>query len=291
MEINTQNNEGERAAKEYVDTTLRTSHYQTCESINRVQKICASKLNIIMILLTIIFATYSVTALLGKTTGLPIAYSGDSIDGLRDKEKQKEELLHLYKGIILNDPDYLNEAKMVVRYRPDGTKRGADFYKDLTKREKEQMISKAFEMEHVKVLNWIKEQPFWDKGLSKDFQNLVKSGPERYGRYTALEWREKYYDMKKHHASMEHTEDTELLDEAENKIEELEEQHGIDQSKLNAALAFIHDDVYYWQKVNVNHLNENWEIEYAKRMDDAPKMKKHLGLDKKNLLQNALLKK
>ena len=170
---------------------------------------------------------------------------------------------------------------MVVRVRPDGTKRGADFYLDLTKREKEQMISRAFEMEHVKVLNWIKEQPFWDKGLSKDFQNLVNSGPERYGRYTALEWKEKYYDMKKHHASMEHTKDTELLDEAETKIEELEEQHSIDQSKLNALLAWYWDDTGYLVNVNWNHLNEKWESGFQLRLHEAPKVEAHL-FEKKN---------
>tara|TARA_R100001463_G_scaffold2960_2_gene12245 strand:- start:3698 stop:4171 length:474 start_codon:yes stop_codon:yes gene_type:complete len=54
------------------------------------------------------------------------------------------------------------------------------------------------------------------------------------------------------------------------------EQNEISQSKLNCALAFIHDEPRYWDKVNVDHLNANWEKEYANWIEKAPRMKLHL---------------
>ena len=262
-------------------------HKDTCKQTNHYTKL-------IFWSLFLIFTTYGVTAFLGKTTGLPIAYSGDSIDGLRDKTLQKKELLLLYQGVILNDPDYLDSAKMVVRDRADGTRRGADFYLDLTKSDKEQMISKAFEMEHTKVLDWIKEQPLWAEGLSHDYFNMVTVGPKRYRNYTALEWKKKYYDMKKHHAEMAHTEDTEKLDIAENKIEQLTNQNAIDQSKLNLLLAWYWDDPAYLNSVNWVHINEKWEKAYELRLKEAPNVEKALfeqktkTATKKNLKNNAL---
>ena len=54
------------------------------------------------------------------------------------------------------------------------------------------------------------------------------------------------------------------------------EQNEISQSKLNCALAFIHDEPRYWDKVNIEHLNANWENEYATWIEKAPRMKQHL---------------
>ncbi|MBU97964.1 MAG: hypothetical protein CL429_02605 [Acidimicrobiaceae bacterium] len=54
------------------------------------------------------------------------------------------------------------------------------------------------------------------------------------------------------------------------------EQNEISQSKLNCALAFMHDEPRYWDKVNIEHLNANWENEYATWIEKAPLMKQHL---------------
>jgi hypothetical protein len=147
--------------------------------------------------------------------------------------------------------------------------RGAEFATDLTIAERTQFIQAAYSLQQVKTLEWIKEQPSWDEGLTKDVAKLVNKGPVRYDGKTAKDWREKYYAMKEHHHANEHGSDYEEMKIAENKLE-------VSQSKLNAALAFIHDDVYYWKKVNPVHLGEKWDVEYSKRINQAPRMKKHL---------------
>jgi hypothetical protein len=63
------------------------------------------------------------------------------------------------------------------------------------------------------------------------------------------------------------------------KLKETEKHLAISQSKLNATLAFIHDDPYYWDKVDPTHLSSKWGAGYAKRIEQAPRMKKHLGMD------------
>tara|TARA_B100001540_G_scaffold9868_1_gene8657 strand:- start:2133 stop:3305 length:1173 start_codon:yes stop_codon:yes gene_type:complete len=54
------------------------------------------------------------------------------------------------------------------------------------------------------------------------------------------------------------------------------QKNEISQSKLNCALAFIHDKPYFWKKVNPEHLNENWENEYKYWILISPRMELHL---------------
>ena len=50
----------------------------------------------------------------------------------------------------------------------------------------------------------------------------------------------------------------------------------VSQSKLNAALAYIHDDLFYWNKVNIDHLGESWEKDIVERLEFKPVLKHHL---------------
>ena len=121
---------------------LDRQHHDTtneiCQRGKKTEKNIRWKLNV-LIAFALIFSTYFVTAFIGKTTGLPIAFDGDSIDGLRDNALQKEERALLFEGILRNDPKYLDAAKMVVRTRPDGNLRGAVFT-DLTPHDRQQLI-------------------------------------------------------------------------------------------------------------------------------------------------------
>ena len=276
-------------------------HKDTCKQTNRYTKLIAWSLFLIVM-------TYGITAFLGKTSGLPIAYSGDSIDGLRDKNAQNKEAKRFLLGLVYDNKEYLNDSKLVVRIRPDGTARGGDFAKDLSTEEKAVFINSAFDMEHLNVLEWITEQPNWKDGLNKDLINLVLRGPQRYETYTGLRWKQKYYDMKKHHQEQEHDDDYKLLDEAENKIEELEkelkdksqiseandERFAISQSKLNLMLAWYHNDPKFLDKVNWVHIDEKWEKAYELRLKEAPKVEQVLfeqktkTATKKNLKNNVL---
>lgn len=253
---------------------LDRQHHDTtneiCQRGKKTEKNIRWKLNV-LIAFALIFSTYFVTAFIGKTTGLPIAFDGDSIDGLRDNALQKEERALLFEGILRNDPKYLDAAKMVVRTRPDGNLRGAVFT-DLTPHDRQQVIELSFRMSHAKVLEWVRKQPFWANGLDRDTQNMVLHGPERNGGLTIQQWKEKYYTMKNHHKEMEHDDDYVALRRTEKLL-------AVSQSKLNAMLAFIHDDPYYWNKVDPTHLGEKWGAGYATRIEQAPRMKKHLGLD------------
>ena len=54
------------------------------------------------------------------------------------------------------------------------------------------------------------------------------------------------------------------------------QQNEISQSKLNCALAFIHDNPYFWEKVDPDHLNDNWEKEYEDWILISPRMEQYL---------------
>ena len=199
------------------------------------------------------------------------AVPSDALSGaeMYGQIKDEIEINHLLRGLIRDNVDDLNKAKNIQRIRTNGELRGADFAIDLGVIERTQFIQAAYSLQQVKTLEWVKNQPNWNVGLTKDVVNLVIKGPNRYAGKTAKDWRDKYYALKEHHHTAEHDSDY-----AEMKIAIRENK--VSQSKLNALLAFIHDDVFYWKKVDVNDLNENWEIEYSKRIDQAPKMKAYL---------------
>ncbi len=272
MKINKGENEEKAAIQNYEDA-LKQAHEQITELTY-----ANSKKNTVWLRRLFICVSVAIICMgifqwnfgypLSKKIG---AVPSDALSGSQAYEQLKNEIEvnHLLRGLITDDVNELDLAKSVIRIRPNGEVRGAEFSKDLTSKERKQFIQAAYSLQQVNTLNWIKNQPNWDAGLNKDVVKLVNIGPERYAGKTAKDWRDKYYAMKKHHHANEHGSDYEEMKIAirENKIS---------QSKLNAALAFIHDDIYYWNKVDVNDLNENWEIEYAKRIDQAPKMKAYL---------------
>ena len=120
--------------------------------------------------------------------------------------------------------------------------------------------------------------------MCKDVSNLVESGVDRYGSYTAQEWRKKYYDLKKHHYDDLHNND----------YDQLAGDYEISESKLNLLLAWYWDDPAYLNSVNWVHINEKWEKAYELRLKEAPNVEKALfeqktkTATKKNLKNNAL---
>jgi len=142
-----------------------------------------------------------------------------------DELRQTEEWVRLLEGILWDDTKYLDSAKRIIRYRSDGTVRGAEFT-DLTIIERQKLVEISFKLCHAKVLEWVKKQPNWDEGLNRDAVNMVKWGPERNGGLTIEQWKEKYYTMKKHHNEMEHDEDYVNLKETEKLL-------AFSQAKLN----------------------------------------------------------
>ena len=183
--------------------------------------------------------------------------------------KDEIEINHLLRGLIRDNVDDLNKAKNIQRIRTNGELRGADFAKDLGVIERTQFIQAAYSLQQVKTLEWVKNQPNWNVGLTKDVANLVIKGPNRYAGKTAKDWRVKYYALKEHHHAAEHDNDYAELKIVKNELD-------ISQSKLNAALAFIHDNPYYYNKVDLNHLGEKWENYYKVNLDKAPNLKEYL---------------
>ena len=68
------------------------------------------------------------------------------------------------------------------------------------------------------------------------------------------------------------------------------QKNEISQSKLNCALAFIHDKPFFWKKVNPEHLNENWEKEYKDWILISPRMELYL-IDQSHRAANLILEK
>tara|TARA_Y100000004_G_scaffold183599_1_gene231608 strand:+ start:6220 stop:6768 length:549 start_codon:yes stop_codon:yes gene_type:complete len=87
------NNEGERAAEEYVDTTLRSSHYNQTQRIEDATDANSRKLStlqkIILSSIICIIATYLGTGYIIYKHG-SVLFSGDSIEGLRNQIETNE---------------------------------------------------------------------------------------------------------------------------------------------------------------------------------------------------------
>jgi len=243
-----------------------TTHYNETRRVsttltNFVQQ-CGTKLNIIIALVAmlgaIMFTSFYYEAKLSKANVAE-----------RDARKLNKETFMALQGLITDNPEFLLRSSQFEIKRNDGITRGALFDKDWSHEEKDTFIKVAYTLAHTNCLDWVKKQANWKTGLCSESIKMVTKGPERYKGKTAKSWRNKYYSLKEHHYSNEHDSD---YDEKKIAIQ----KNKVSQSKLNALLAFIHDDVFYWKKVDVNDLNENWEIEYAKRIDEAPKMKAYL---------------
>ena len=169
------------------------------------------------------------------------------------------------RGIIYDDIDSLNDAKLIVRRRADGTLRGADLVKDVAIKDRITIIQKAYQLEHTNVLNWVMQQPNWDDGLDKEIKKLAIKGPERYEGRTKTEWRAKYYALKQHHYNEHHIDVT----VARNKLK-------VSQSKLNALLAWYWDDPKYLDKVDYNDLDQDWVDGYKQRLKESPGVEAYL---------------
>lgn len=123
-------------------------------------------------------------------------------------------------------------------------------------------------LEHYKYLVHVSKMfPFIDKTIIKPFDEInpefavqleSEKANQKIRKRKGMRWQLKIDEMS-----------------ALNKL--YKEQNEISQSKLNCALAFIHDEPRYWDKVNTEHLNANWENEYATWIEKAPLMKKHLS--------------
>ena len=183
----------------------------------------------------------------------------------REARKLNKETFHALQGLITDNAEYLLKSSQFEIKRNDGITRGALFEKDWSHEEKDTFIKVAHTLGHTNCLNWVKSQPNWKTGLCQESKKMVIKGPERYKNKTINEWARKYYDLKKHHYEDEH-----------DSIKEVQKQLDISQSKLNAALSFIHDNPYYYEKVDLNHLGEKWENYYKVNLDKAPNLKEYL---------------
>ena len=184
----------------------------------------------------------------------------------RDVKRLNKEQFAFVRGLFYDDKNILLRAQKYEVERLDGEVRGACFSRDWNYQEKKLFIETAHALGHTNTLDWVRSQPNWQNELCKDISNLVESGVDRYGSYTAQEWRKKYYDLKKHHYDDLHSND----------YDQLAGDYEISESKLNAALAFIHDDPKYFVKVDLSHLGNKWENYYKKNLDKAPRLKQYL---------------
>jgi hypothetical protein len=183
----------------------------------------------------------------------------------REARKLNKETFMALQGLITDNEQYLLRSSQFQIKRNDGITRGALFDKDWSHEEKDTFIKVAYTLAHTNCLNWVKNQTNWKTGLCQETQKMVIKGPERYKNKTINEWASKYYELKRHHYEDQHDE-----------IEDVQKQLDISQSKLNAALSFIHDNPFYYEKVNLNHLGEKWENYYKVNLDKAPNLKEYL---------------
>lgn len=114
------NNEGERAAQEYVDTTLRSSHYNQTQRIEDATDANSRKLStlqkIILTSIICIIATYLGTGYVIYKHG-SVLFSGDSIEDLRNQielTKERERYWKLFYRALseaqLGKIDSMNES-------------------------------------------------------------------------------------------------------------------------------------------------------------------------------------
>ena len=202
----------------------------------------------------------------------------------RDMQRLNKEQFAFVRGLFYDDKNILLKAQKYEVERLDGEVRGACFDRDWNYQEKKLFIETAHALGHTNTLDWVRSQPNWQNELCKDISNLVESGVDRYGSYTAQEWRKKYYDLKKHHYDDLHNND----------YDQLAGDYEISESKLNLLLAWYWDDPAYLNSVNWVHINEKWEKAYELRLKEAPNVEKALfeqktkTATKKNLKNNAL---
>ena len=158
------------------------------------------------------------------------------------KKLQHLETMLIFKGILFNEPSFFNQARKANRLRPAGYYGEPHLFDFKYWMEPYQIrtVRLCLREQKIKCLEWIMGEDDWDKHIDEALRGEVEMAV----------------------SGKIHT-DKEALD--------------ISQSKLNCALAFIHDDPYYWDKVNVNHLNEKWEKEFADWIEKAPRMKEHLA--------------
>jgi hypothetical protein len=183
----------------------------------------------------------------------------------REARKLNKETFMALQGLITDNAEFLLKSSKFKIKRNDGITRGALFDKDWSHEEKDTFIKVAHTLGHTNCLNWVKNQPNWKTGLCQESQKMVIKGPERYKNKTINEWAGKYYELKRHHYEDQHDE-----------IKDVQKQLDISQSKLNAALSFIHDNPYYFEKVDLNHLGAKWDDYYKLNLDKAPNLKEYL---------------
>jgi hypothetical protein len=167
----------------------------------------------------------------------------DSIKFTFNTKQSSFELISDDMGILWEKGElkysYLVHSDFKHSWSVNGTKGG-------TTRELHEVIKT---LEHYKYLVHVSKMfGFIDKKIIKPFDEInpefaVRLEVEKSNQQVALSYREKYE---------------------------------IAQSKLNCSLAFIHDDPFFWKKVNPNHLNENWEVEFKYWISISPRMELHL---------------
>ena len=241
-----------------LDNQQVLENLEAADETNSNSRRALTKLNIIIALVAMLGAIMVTSAY--YESKLFVAKSAE-----RDSRRLNKERYQALQGLITDDMSYLQKHKNYPIKRLDGTTRIVDFNKDWSYEEKIIFIKVAHTLGNTNCLNWVKNQPNWQNDLCYETAKMVTAGPERYKNKTINEWVDKYYNLKKHHYEDQHDE-----------IKEVQEQLDISQSKLNAALEFIHDNPYYYEKVDLNHLGNKWDDYYSQHLDKAPNLKEYL---------------
>ena len=176
-------NKEKKELSDFNDLQVTTHYNETRRMSTKLNKLVDGSLSVratIMIAITCTMLTTLLMALwqwnIGYTFSRQIgAVPSDTLSGsaMYEQLKSEIEVNHLLRGLILDDVSELNLAKSIIRVRSDGEVRGAQFSKDLTRKEKIQFILMASRLNQINALEWVKNQPNWSDGLSKRTMNLV----------------------------------------------------------------------------------------------------------------------
>lgn len=160
------NNEGERAAQEYVDTTLRTSHYKQSEETNQTTTQNGKKASWAIWQNYVILAAI-ISLMFGGAENNRLNVEAER---LTKKNREHAETKQAFLGFIENSKIHLQHATVINTLRKNGFP-FFDWHPSLA----EKMVSLAVKLNHNEALGWVVEQPRWKSILSLKLVNRVET--------------------------------------------------------------------------------------------------------------------
>ena len=195
------NNDGERAAQEYVDTTLRTSHYKQSEETQKMTRLTLRWIKYCALMIITWFSSVQYDRHYGSVINDGLSRNSIELENFAlDKERvalehvwkivddQKIQILHLmqkmhfkeetnkiFLGFLTNETRYLNHALVINPDRANGFP-----FREWNPALVEPLLQFAFDAFHYETLFWVSEQPGWESVVDKEFAEKLKTFLNEY---------------------------------------------------------------------------------------------------------------